>query len=94
MLTISRKCRLTYGNVDPARWSTLADFGLERISCGILRNPAELRSLVADRLDVAIGDERVVDAGGKRHLELVFLAAPLQEPCDLVAVDVDDPRRT
>jgi len=38
VLTISRKCRLTCGNADPARWSTLADFGLERISCGI---PAE-----------------------------------------------------
>lgn len=72
----------------------MVNVGRFRSGTDLLRNPAELRSLVADRLDVAIGDERVVDAGGKRHLELVFLAAPLQEPCDLVAVDVDDPRRT
>lgn len=38
VLIISRKCRLTCRNADSARWSTLTDFGLERISCGI---PAE-----------------------------------------------------
>jgi len=38
MSVTSEKRGLTCGNVDSGGWAKLADFGLERISCGI---PAE-----------------------------------------------------